>query len=122
MEMQDSVDRSGRQSALLVASDEIGQGSPELGKILMRSLLKTLVNAGQKPYRAIFVNGGVRLTSEGSDLLDDLRALEESGVEILSCGTCLDYFHLKEKLKVGRVSNMAEIVGTLTTADLLVRP
>jgi selenium metabolism protein YedF len=120
--MGNSTNQAGRRTVLLVAGDELGQGSPQLGRILIRSFLKTLAGAAERPYRALFLNGGVRLTSEGSELLEDLRALEALGVEILSCGTCLDFFHLKEKLKAGRISNMAEIVETLTTADLVVRP
>jgi selenium metabolism protein YedF len=114
--------QSTKQIVVLIASDELGQGSPELGKILIRSFVKTLSNAEQKPRRMIFVNSGVRLTTEGSDLIDDLKLLEETGVELLSCGTCLDYFHLKEKLQAGRASNMVEIVETLTAADSVVRP
>lgn len=114
--------KSSKGFVVLVASDELGRGSPELGRVLIRSLIKTLSNTERKPERMIFVNGGVRLTADGSDLIDDLKAMEESGVELLSCGTCLDYFDLKEKLRAGRASNMQEIVETLTDADRVLRP
>lgn len=107
---------------VLIASDEIGAGSSELGKILMRSFMKTLKDVGPKPQRMIFLNAGVRLVAEGSDLLDDLTALQGMGIDMAACGTCLDYFHLKEKVKVGRVSNMTEIASSLLGAEKVVRP
>jgi len=105
---------------LLVANDEFGQGPPELGWVLMRSFLKALAGSETKPKRAIFVNTGVRLTTEGSEVLSDIKALENAGVEILSCATCLDYFDLKEKLSVGRVTNMSDTVAALMRADRVV--
>ena len=111
-----------RRPILLIANDEVGHGSSELGRILMRSFLKTVVGTETKPERALFLNAGVRLTTEGSELLEEIRALEEAGVRVLSCGTCLDYFHLKDKLKVGQVTNMQDMVTALMTADWVVRP
>jgi selenium metabolism protein YedF len=105
---------------LLVAKDEFGQGPPELGWVLMRSFLKALAGSETKPERAIFVNTGVRLTTEGSVVLSDVKALENAGVEILSCATCLDYFDLKEKLSVGKVTNMSDTVAALMRADRVV--
>ena len=70
-----------------------------------------------KPERAIFVNTGVRLTTEGSEVLDDVRALESTGVQIPSCVTCLDYLGLADKLEVGRATNMNDTVDALMTAD-----
>ncbi len=109
-------------SVVVIASDEIGNGPPELGKILMRLFLKTLKDAAPKPQMVIFLNTGARLVAEGSDLVDDLVALQDMGVDLAACGTCLDYFHLKEKVKVGRVSNMSEIVASLLSAEKVVRP
>ena len=88
----------------------------------MRSFIKTIKELDPGPATMIFANAGVRITTEGSDLLDDLRALEEDGVEILSCGTCLDYYNLKEALAVGRASNMYEIATALVEADKVVKP
>jgi len=68
------------------------------------------------------MNSGVRFSTVGSDVLDDLRALEIAGVELLSCGTCLDYYGLLDSLSVGRKSNMFEIASTLLVADRVVRP
>jgi selenium metabolism protein YedF len=100
----------------------MGIGEEALGAILMRSFLKTLVDIETKPSRLILVNSGVRLSSEGSEVLETLRALSENGVEILSCGTCLDFYGLKEKLKVGKISNMYDIAQSLMEADRLIRP
>lgn len=106
---------------VLVASNLLGSGDERLGSILMRSFLKTLKDAEPRPWRLLLVNSGVRLSTIGSDLLDDLRALEQSGVEILSCGTCLDYYGLLDALQVGMKTNMHEIVSSLVSADRVVR-
>ena len=100
----------------------LGTGDEALGSILMRSFLKTLLELETKPSRLILINSGVWLSSEGSDVLETLRTLSERGVEILSCGTCLDFYGLKEKLKVGVVSNMYTIAQTLLEAERVVRP
>ena len=108
--------------AVLIASDQVGAGDERLGRILMRSFVKTLRDIAPRPQKVIFMNAGVRLTTEGSELLDDIAALAGAGVEVLSCGTCLDYFNLKDKLRVGRVSNMFEITSALASADRVLRP
>jgi selenium metabolism protein YedF len=100
----------------------LGTGDEALGSILMRSFLKTLLELETKPNGLILINSGVWLSSEGSDVLETLRTLSEKGVEILSCGTCLDFYGLKEKLKVGKVSNMYTIAQTLLEAERVVRP
>jgi selenium metabolism protein YedF len=88
----------------------------------MRSFLKTLLDMEIKPSRLILINSGVRLATEGSEVLETLRSLTEKGIEILSCGTCLDFYELKEKLKVGKISNMYDIAQSLLEADHLIRP
>ncbi len=104
------------------ASKLLGVGEEELGRILMRAFVKTLKEVEPRPAQAIFMNSGVFLTTEGSDLVDDLRELERLGVEIISCGTCLDYYKLVDKLRVGRSTNMYEIASILAGADRVVRP
>jgi selenium metabolism protein YedF len=105
-----------------INSNVLGIGDEALGFILMRAFLKTLLDLETRPTRIIFINSGVRLTSEGSDVIETLRNLSEKGVEILSCGTCLDFYGLKEKLKVGIISNMYDIAQSLLEADRLIRP
>jgi selenium metabolism protein YedF len=105
-----------------ISSQFLGTGDEALGAILMRSFLKTLLDIEIKPSRLILVNSGVRLSSEGSEVLETLRTLSEKGIEILSCGTCLDFYGLKEKLKVGRISNMYDIAQSLLEADRLIKP
>ena len=74
------------------------------------------------PKTMLFYNGGAKLTTEGSESLEDLKSLEAQGVEIMTCGTCLDYYGLKEKLKVGTVTNMYSIVETMNQAGRIIRP
>ena len=111
-----------RRPILLIANAEFGLGSSELGRILMRSFLKTVAHTEPKPERAIFMNAGVHLTTEGSELLEEIQALEKVGTQVLSCGTCLDYFRLKDKLKVGQITNMQDTVGALMAASHVIRP
>jgi selenium metabolism protein YedF len=105
-----------------INSNLLGIGDEALGAILMRAFLKTLLDLPIKPHRLILINSGVRLASEGSEVLETLKKLSEVGIEILACGTCLDFYRLKEKLKVGIVSNMYDIAHSLLEADRLVRP
>lgn len=106
---------------VFIESDSIGRGSEELGRILMRSFLHTLAEAEYKPAKIILVNSGVKLTCEGSEVIEDMRHLSRQGAEILSCGTCLDYFGLKTKLQVGRISNMYEILSSLAQAGKVLK-
>jgi len=109
--------RDGAIITVLVGSDGLGGGNEELGRMLMRAFVKTLREAAPRPTHVLFLNRGVFLTTEGSVLLDDLKELEKQGVAVLSCGTCLDYFKLKGSLRVGKVTNMLEIVSLLLQSD-----
>jgi len=100
-------------ATVLVASDRLGRGADELGALLIKGFIYALAEADVPPRRIIFMNAGVRLSTEGSPSLPDLVRLSGRGVEILSCGTCLDYYGVKEKLSVGRISNMYEISAFL---------
>ncbi|HCS12000.1 MAG TPA: sulfurtransferase-like selenium metabolism protein YedF, partial [Clostridiales bacterium] len=94
----------------LITTDKLGKGSEDLGRILMKSFLFTLSETKPYPDFLIFLNSGVKLATEGSESIDDLMKLKEGSVEIVSCGTCLDFFEIKSKLRVGSVSNMYDIV------------
>ena len=105
-----------------ITAGTMGSGDDELGALLLRSFLKTQAELEQKPDAILFYNDGVKLCCEGSYLLDDLRELEATGVEIIACGTCLNFFELSEQLRVGRVTDMLEIAGRLAEAGSIVRP
>jgi len=104
---------TGLRTVLLVTSDRIGP-EPGIGEILMRSFLTALAQAAEPPAKILFLNRGVHLTTEGSEVLEVLGEIEKSGVELLSCGTCLDFFQKREKLRAGKPTNMHDTVATLT--------
>jgi selenium metabolism protein YedF len=114
--------QTGKKVLVLIDGATVGRGDDLLGAVLMKSFLHTLKEIEPRPWRLIFINAGVKLAAEGSDLLNVLKELEGLGVEILSCGTCLDFFTLKEKLIAGRVTNMYDIVTSLVSATNVIRP
>lgn len=116
--IQDNPDNKG--IALFIRSDAIGRGDDELGVNLMVNFAHYVTKTEPTPKCIIFMNAGVRLVVEGSDVLDDLGQLEANGVSILACGTCLNYFGLENKLQVGKKSNMAEITKALFEASKVI--
>ena len=98
---------------LLITSDRLGDGPEELGHLLMKNFIHTLLETETYPQQIFFMNSGVFLSTEGSDVFEALEKLQGMGVEILSCGLCLDFFALKERARVGGTTNM------LTTAESL---
>jgi len=102
---------------LFVNSARIGEGDDTLGSKLMGSFFYSLVRADAKPGAVVFMNGGVKLACKGSAALDDIRLLATDGVKIYSCGTCLDYYGLRDKLAVGEVGNMNDTVALMMGAD-----
>lgn len=103
------------QAVVALGSDTMGRGSDELGKILVRGLIYALAHREAVPKTMLFFNAGAYLTCEGSESLDDIRALEKRGTEVLTCGTCLDFYGIREKLAVGGVTNLyaiAEIIAS----------
>ena len=109
-------------TVVAIGSDKMGVGSDELGKTLMKAFVFALTQQDTLPRTILFYNGGASLTCAGSPMLEDLKALEAQGVEILTCGTCLNFYGLTEKLAVGGVTNMYEIVEKQMKATLVVRP
>ena len=101
------------KTVAFVSSDAMGSGSDELGRLLLKNFLFTLGELETIPDTLLFVNAGVKLTTEGSEALEALERLACMGADIASCGLCLDYYHLKEKLAVGRVTNMLDIAEIL---------
>ncbi len=105
-----------------ISSSVMGQGSDDLGALLMKAFIHTAVDLEHRPDIMIFYNTGVKLAASDSGALDDLKALEEKGVKILVCGTCVNFFELTGKIGVGTVSNMYDIAGALSTAGRIVKP
>lgn len=110
------------KTVVVLSSDKMGDGDDELGAALMKAFVYALGQQETLPTTVLCYNSGAFLTCEGAPSLEDLRAMEARGVEILTCGTCLNFYGLTEKLAVGSVTNMYAIVEKLTTADRLVRP
>ncbi|MEN8730589.1 MAG: sulfurtransferase-like selenium metabolism protein YedF [Desulfuromonadales bacterium] len=106
---------------LFIGSDQMGSGDAELGRILMKNFIFTLTEADTAPDAIYCVNSGVRLTIKGSEVLEPLEELADRGVDIASCGLCLEFFEVKDSLAVGRVSNMLELVNALEGAGSIIR-
>ena len=114
----------GRRKGMVVvlSSNQMGQGDEALGKLLMKGFVFALTQQDMLPETILLYNSGAFLSCEGSDNLEDLKTLEAQGVEILTCGTCLNHYGLAEKRQVGGVTNMYEIVEKMTKASVVVRP
>lgn len=106
---------------VLITSDRLGDGPEELGRLLMKNFIHTLLETSNLPARMLFLNTGVFLTTEGSDVLEALEKLGGMGVEILSCGLCLDFFKLKDKLRAGTTTNMLVTAESLLSAGQAIR-
>ena len=109
-------------TVVVISSDRMGTGNDELGKVLIKGFIFAVTQLDKLPKTMLFYNGGATLTTEGSDSLEDLKSLEAQGVEIMTCGTCLDYYGLKDKLAVGSVMNMYSIVETQAKATKIIKP
>ena len=107
---------------VVFSSDKMGEGDEELGKNLMKSFVFALSNVDPLPTAMVFYNRGAFLTSEDSPVLADLKNLEKAGVKIMTCGLCADYYKIKEKLGVGGISNMYEIVETQMESQKIIKP
>ena len=107
---------------VVISSDRMGSGNDALGKVLIKGFIFAVTQLEHLPKTILFYNGGATLTAEGSDSLEDLKHLEEEGVEILTCGTCLNYYNLTDKLQVGSVTNMYTIVEKMAGADKIITP
>jgi selenium metabolism protein YedF len=107
-------------TAVFITSDRIGHGADELGQLLMGLFLRTLSEVPTRPARLILANAGVKLAVEGSTALDHLHNIERIGVKIGVCGTCLDFYGLKDKLRAGAVSNLYEVTEQLLAASKVI--
>ncbi len=107
-------------SLIFINSNALGKGSDELGEALLKTFLNTLTESENKPDKLVFMNSGVKMVTKDSDALESLRRVESEGVEIVACGTCLDYFSLKDKVGVGKISNMYDILDSMLEAEKMI--
>ena len=121
-EAKASAEEAEENLVVVISSDRMGSGNDALGKVLIKGFIFAVTQLERLPKTILFYNGGATLTAEGSDSLEDLKHLEEQGVEILTCGTCLNYYNLSDKLQVGSVTNMYSIVEKMAGADKIITP
>jgi selenium metabolism protein YedF len=115
-------DRNVKKVVVYINSHLLGGGDEALGSFLMKAFLKTLLDLETQLSRLILVNSGVQLASEDSKLLETLQMLSEKGVEVVCCGTCIDFYGLEEKMRVGVITNMYDIIQSMLEADRVIRP
>ena len=122
--MRESIElrESEENTVVVIDSLHMGKGDAELGRILMKGFIYTLSEMEELPKTILFYNEGVKLAIEGAESLQDLKSLEERGVEILSCGTCLNFYGITEKLRVGSVTNMYTILERQMKATRVIKP
>ena len=102
---------------VLVNSDKMGEGIEEIGHIMMKKFINGMVSLDKKPEKLVFYGLGVKLVAEGSPVMDALLSLENMGIDIISCATCVNYYGLSEKIQVGRIGNMPELLKLLMEKD-----
>lgn len=117
-----TVATSGATTVVLVAAATMGSGDDELGRILLRNFLLTLAELEIPPTAIYFINAGVKLTVDGADTVEILQKLSDLGIDLAACGLCLDFFKLREKVVVGRITNMLDIVQGMANAGSVLRP
>lgn len=121
-ETDDTSKKPKEDAVILITSKYLGEGEEELGQALMKNFIYSIRENDVWPSTVIFYNSGVFITSKQSQMIDDLIYLEQNGVEILSCGACLDYYNLKESLKVGSITNMYTITEKLLSSKKVIKP
>lgn len=114
--IEEKIEETLSDTCIFINSDKMGTGNDELGEVLIKGYIYTLTESKPYPKSIVFVNSGIKLTTVNEATVENLTILQEAGVEILSCGTCLDYYGLKENLKVGNVTNMYTIVELMNNA------
>ena len=115
-------DRRKKKKIVVIRSGKMGEGNDELGAVLMKGFIYALTELEELPETILLYNGGAPLSCEDSDSLEDLKTLEAQGVEIMTCGTCLNYYGLTDKLAVGTVTNMYAIAEKMSEADTIICP
>ncbi len=108
-----------KPKVFIIQGEGIGRGDDKLGKLLMANFLRLLGDNPEKPEAIIFMNAGVKLCTEGSDVIKHLQKLEDKGVELLACTTCLEYFDLMEKLAIGKATTMVASIQSMMEYDIV---
>lgn len=116
------LDTRKKNTVVVISSSAMGTGDDTLGATLMKGFIYAISQQEELPATMLFYNGGAKLTCEDAPTLEDLRSLEAQGVEIMTCGTCLNHYGLSEKLQVGTVTNMYVIAEKMTNASLIIKP
>lgn len=119
---EECVPQMKNNDLVVLSTNKMGHGNDELGKTLMKAFIFALTKQDQFPKTILLYNSGAFLSCEGSDSLEDLKLLEANGVEIMTCGTCLNFYELSEKLAVGSVTNMYDIVEKMQKASKIIKP
>ncbi|WP_018248843.1 sulfurtransferase-like selenium metabolism protein YedF [Orenia marismortui] len=114
---ESNTDKLGK--VYFIKSDTLGEGEQELGEVLMKGFIATLLEVNPLPDKIIFINSGVKVPTLNAEAKENLHKLEQQGVKVLSCGTCLEYYGLKDKLQLGNISNMYEILDSLNMGDVV---
>lgn len=120
--LKSSGQTSSGPNVFVISSNTMGRGDDELGTALMKAFIHTILSLDYLPDTLIFYNTGVKLAVKDSDVLDDLKKLEEQGVELLVCGTCANFFNIKDNIAAGTISNMYDIAGAMSKAGRIVMP
>lgn len=121
-EVENCTVKNRKKIVAVLSSDKMGEGEEKLGHILMKGFVYALSQLEELPDTVLLYNKGAFLSCQGAETLEDLKLLEKEGVQILTCGTCLDFYGIKDKLAVGAVTNMYSIVQEQAQADLIIRP
>lgn len=116
LELKALQSSSNGAQTILITTDKLGKGNDELGAILMKSFIFSLKESKPIPQKLIFLNSGVNLTTTNKEAIENLKIMQENGTQIVSCGTCLDFYNLKDQVKVGTIGNMYDIVDSLNQA------
>lgn len=121
VKIESNVEKKDEKFTIIIASEFMGNGDEDLGRILMKGYIFALSESENKPTDILMYNSGVKIASEDSSVVESLQKLKCEGVNIQVCGTCLDFYGIKEKLAVGEISNMYSIVETMNSSDKVVR-
>ena len=122
-EPKDQAPQNGSMQAgmvVVIGRDTMGEGAEELGKILIKGFIYSLTALSEPPASVLFLNSGARLTSEGANTVEDIKRLEQQGTEILTCGTCVNYYGLQDSLAVGAITDMYGITEKMASAGTVI--